>query len=149
MILYLDASGLVKKYVKEADSKEVVDLCESGELLAMSVVGYAEVMAALARRLREGGMPQDTYLATVAKFKDDWRRYVDAWGVTDRVNDIVERLVVRYPLRGFDAIHLATAIAGREDSLEEILFVCADLRLAAAAQQEGLRVFPERAPHEQ
>lgn len=147
MILYLDASGLVKRYVTEAGSKEVVDLCESGELLAMSIVGYAEVVAALARRLREGDMSQDTHRATVAKLKDDWQ-LIDAWGLTSRVNDTVERLVYRYPLRGFDAIHLATALVGREDSQEDILFICADLRLRAAAREEGLMVFPEQAQDE-
>jgi predicted nucleic acid-binding protein len=141
MIVYLDSSGLVKRYVEEAGSAEVAALCQSAELVAISVVGYAEVMAALARRQREGGMPQDAYKVAVGRFKDDWQN-MDAWGLTNQVNDLVERLVYRHPLRGFDAIHLATALARREESQEEMQFVCADLRLRAAAREEGLAVLP-------
>ena len=48
MILYLDASALVKRYVTERGSRETADVCAKAEIVATSLVSRAEVAAALA-----------------------------------------------------------------------------------------------------
>ena len=53
MILYLDTSSLVKLYVDEPGSEDVLRLVDQAELVTTSVVAYAEARAALARRRRE------------------------------------------------------------------------------------------------
>ena len=54
MILYLDASALVKRYVAERGSREVIGLTTAAEIVATSLISRAEVAAALARAVRLG-----------------------------------------------------------------------------------------------
>ena len=54
MIVYLDASALVKRYVAEFGSTEVVDVTAAAAAVATAVVTRAEVAAALARAVRLG-----------------------------------------------------------------------------------------------
>jgi hypothetical protein len=49
-------------------------------------------------------------------------------------------LIQRHPLRGFDAVHLASAVSLRNALGERITFVAADGRLLRAAQSEKLDV---------
>nr|MBC8394877.1 VapC toxin family PIN domain ribonuclease [Deltaproteobacteria bacterium] len=44
--------------------------------------------------------------------------------------------------RGFDAIHLASALIVSERIQENFIFVCYDKRLLSAAKAEGLEAFP-------
>jgi hypothetical protein len=52
-------------------------------------------------------------------------------------------LVSRYPLRGFDAIHLASALIVHDRLPEEYLFACFDKKLLRAAQMAGLKTLPD------
>jgi hypothetical protein len=54
----------------------------------------------------------------------------------------MDTLVDRHALRGFDLIHLASALTLRERLGEDFLFACFDDRLLAAARAEGLHTYP-------
>jgi predicted nucleic acid-binding protein len=73
-------------------------------------------------------------------------RVAEIWesGDLPTLNEAIDRIVQRHPLRGLDAIHLASALHVREESSEQVLFVCGDRRLLAAARAEGLTVVPEK-----
>jgi hypothetical protein len=60
----------------------------------------------------------------------------------DRHMNAAAALVWRHSLRGADAVHLATALAVREEMADEteFYFVSSDLSLNRAAQAEGLAV---------
>ena len=62
--------------------------------------------------------------------------------VTDELNEIIDRVIGNYPLRGFDAIHLASAILVNQALPEDLLFACFDRRLSMAAMEEGFETFP-------
>lgn len=49
MIVYLDASALVKRYVAESGSAELAELVECASLLGTSIVSRAEVATALGK----------------------------------------------------------------------------------------------------
>ena len=51
MILYLDASALVKRYVAEPGSTEVNDAIATAEVIGTAIISRAEVAAALTNRL--------------------------------------------------------------------------------------------------
>jgi uncharacterized protein with PIN domain len=56
LIVYFDTSALVKVYVEESDSRQMRIMAENAEDVATSVVTYAEMRAALARKLRFGSI---------------------------------------------------------------------------------------------
>ena len=64
MIVYIDASALVKRYVAERGSRGVTDLTATSDIVATTVVSRAEVAAALARAARLGAL--DHYSAAGA-----------------------------------------------------------------------------------
>ena len=60
----------------------------------------------------------------------------------DELNEIIDTIVTSHPLRGFDAVHLASAIILHQTLPADLLFACFDEQLLKAAATEGLRVFP-------
>ncbi len=54
MILYLDSSALVKRYIAERGSKNTAELTARAELVATSLISRAEVAAAFAKAVRIG-----------------------------------------------------------------------------------------------
>lgn len=135
---YLDTSALIKRFVAENGSALVHAIVTGRESVATAKIAYAEVHAALARRRRNGDLPSGDYGRAYQQFEREWQAYVrvDLW---DAVLLLVRDLVRRYPLRGFDAIHLASAIRLQRELGEEIRFVAADARLLQAARAERLR----------
>ena len=140
---YFDTSALIKRFVEESGSKRVEAILDGEPLLATSKVAYAEVHAGLARKLREKAFSAAAHRRTSRAFDDDWRAYVRV-DLADPLLLIVRDLVRRHPLRGFDAIHLASAIRLQEQLGEEIRLVASDDRLLTAAGEEGLQTLDVR-----
>jgi predicted nucleic acid-binding protein len=141
MNLYLDTSALVKLYVKEPGATAVRVALRQAELIATSPVAYPEARAALARRHREGGLSARALRGAVADLDRDWNAYVLVT-LNRRVAQSAGDLAERHALRGFDAVHLASAM-----ELERLVnaspdFCCYDQNLAKAASAEGLGVKP-------
>jgi predicted nucleic acid-binding protein len=134
---YFDTSALIKRFVDEPGSARVEGLVEKEPTLATSKVAYAEVHSGLARKLREGAFTAVTHRRTSRAFDTDWRAYVRV-DLTDEVLTLARDLVQRHPLRGFDAIHLASALRLQRQLAEDIRFIAADGRILAAANSEGL-----------
>jgi len=93
------------------------------------------------RKKRESDLA-DTRIRKIADtFYQDWESFIRV-EVNDNLNGYIDRVLQKYPLRGFDAIHLASAMVIHEKLPEGFVFVCFDDRLARAAQSEGLETFP-------
>jgi len=142
VIGYLDTSALVKRYVRERGSKEILRLCDSLEVIVISSVGYAEVLSAFCRKLREGALTESACDRLIREFNDDWRSFA-RMVVSDQLNELTAMLLRRYRLRGLDAIHLASALKARPAGREVFVFATADARLLRAARSEGINTFPE------
>ena len=93
------------------------------------------------RKKRETGLDGNVFNPIVSSFRADYQT-LTLVEVSRQVNNIVDRTVSLYPLRGFDAIHLASAIIIQTNLSERLLFVCFDQRLLDAARAEGLDTFP-------
>lgn len=140
MIFYLDTSALAKRYVREPGSVQVRTLFRRHRTIAVSRLAYAELAAAVARLSREGALDDAARDLILRRLGADF----SALTVVEARRAIVERvpsLVLRNPLRGFDALQLATALALYEDG-GAVDFWTADQRLAMAARAEGLRATP-------
>ena len=143
MILYCDTSALVKLYFEEKHSADVSGLRRNAETVAISVVGYAEFLAALNRKRREGDLDAGAFRRVAARFQEDWEGLVRV-EITDELNLLAASLLGSYPLRGFDALHLASALLLRERlRTREIQFASFDVRQRDAALQENLKVVPQ------
>ena len=138
MIYYLDTSALAKAYLQEAGSVIVRALWGRNDVLATSQIAYAEVLSAFNRRLREKSFTQEGYADLVSSFETDWKLLVHV-DLAPGLEPIVRRVLERHALRGFDAIHLASAIRSQRKELP-VTFVCADKLLTEAARKESFQV---------
>lgn len=139
MTLCLDTSALAKRYLAEPGSDQVKELWNSPEILSISVIGYAESLSLFHRHRREGHLVQPRLQEVLDMFEGDWSE-LEAIEVSIDVNLHVPLLLQRHPLKGSDAIHLATALLLR-DRGATVSFVCAD-RPLLAAEAEGMATIP-------
>jgi len=140
---YFDTSALIKRFVEEPGSNRVDAVLAGEPILATSKVAFAEVHAGLARKLREKALTTTAYRKTSRAFDTDWRAYLRV-DLADGLLLIVRDLVRRHPLRGFDAIHLASAMRLQEQLGEEVQVIASDDRLLTAAREEGLQTLDVR-----
>ncbi|MFU8857427.1 MAG: type II toxin-antitoxin system VapC family toxin [Deferrisomatales bacterium] len=141
MILYCDTSAFVKRYVREEGSGEVRRAWREARRIATSEVAFAEAMAAVARRWRLGDLSDEAHGKLRDRISRDVRALVRV-PVTDELNRRIADLVLRHPLRGFDAIHLASALLIQEETRGPVLFACFDGDLSSAAEAAGLALLP-------
>ena len=144
--MYFDTSALVKRYVREVGSSWVrVSLAQSSpNVVYASVLAQPEVFSALQRKVREGQLaPADAHrLARRVTGHFAWRYRLIA--ITPGVVAQACALVQAHPLRAYDAVHLACALAVHQQLQQYggpvLCFVAADATLLAAATAEGLEV---------
>lgn len=139
MILYWDTSALIKRYVEEEGTRAVDRLWSASTDRATSVVAFAETAAAFTRKFREGVLTEKEYAAALKTFKTDLDSFI-LIPITAALNAEIERLVRRYPLRGFDAIHLSSALIFKGSKTIHVQFACFDHVLNEAALKEGLAI---------
>ena len=76
MILYVDTSSLVKRYVLEAGSDIVNAAISEAEITGMSAIGQVETAAAFSKTVRVGVLEEEKALAAWRLFQIDWREMV-------------------------------------------------------------------------
>jgi len=139
MIVYLDTSSLVKWYVEEDGSSDIDALVRSSDVASTSLVAYAEARAAFARRFRERAFTAKEHNCIKEFFDKDWSNYL-ILSVTADIIRLAGDLAEKHALRGFDSIHLASALTLRRELSSPVLFSCFDANLQKASEHEELRV---------
>ena len=145
MFLYLDSSALVKRYVDEPHSEEVVDLMDEALAIGTSAISRVEVGAALARAARGNRLDAEGERGAHEEFAEDWPDFGKV-PVTDTLLTRAESLARRHGLKAYDAVQLAAALICEETITEvdeTVVFACFDAELTAAANDEGLRTWPD------
>jgi predicted nucleic acid-binding protein len=141
MILYLETSRLVKLYFEEEGSAETRALLTESDVVSASIVAYAEARAAFARKRTEQEIGRADFRKLREFFDRDWDSLFVV-GLTEPIVRAAGDLAEKHGLRGFDAIHLASALSLRSPEKGEdspaIVFGTADRKLAGAAAAEGL-----------
>jgi uncharacterized protein len=137
---YFDSSAIVKLYANELHHEEVrafagVPICTS--------LARVEITAAFFGKARSGEISVTVAEVLDDVFRADWteRRFLHV-APDERIETEAARLASVYLVRGFDAVHLATAIAARRAVPESTLFVCFDKRLNTAAVSEQFELLP-------
>lgn len=145
MIVYLDASALVKRYVAETGSAEVETLIEEARAIGTAVVSRAEVAAALAKAARVGLLTREAAMQALKAFNTDWEHLIRLQ-LGEPLAARAASLAWEHGLRGYDAVHLATALFWRETLGEAITVATYDRELWRGAQASGLSPWPAAMP---
>jgi predicted nucleic acid-binding protein len=142
MILYLDTSALVKRYIQEAGTDEVIALLESAESVGSASLTKVEMAAAFEKTVRQGWVKRKIAMQA-------WQDFLDHWSSFTRLNtssgsiDRASALAWEYGLRGYDAVHLACALLWKETLETQITMATFDRDLWQASKKAVLAVWPE------
>ena len=136
-MIYLDTSALIKRFVNEKGSPLVQSIVQRKGTIATAKIAYAEIFAGLTRKTREGNLSKAQYALACRQFESDWQAYLRV-ELEDNILLLARDLIQRHPLRGFDAVHLASALSLKIALGEEITFAAGDGRLLKAAAAENL-----------
>jgi len=134
----LDSSALVKTLLEEDGSQLADELWSRSSARVASRLAYPEARAALAAAHRGGRIDQSTHRSTVRDLQSACEAMlligVD-WPLARHAGELAEQ----HDLRGFDAVHLATALAV---DAADLVLVTWDRDLARAAVRSGIAVAP-------
>ena len=137
MIAYFDTSALVKTVIDEPGSQVAIEAWNGGDARATSMIAYVEARAALAMARRERRLTRATEAR--ARLDDRWSA-MHRIAVSDDVVHVAGDLADAHALRGFDSVHLATALQVSDP--DRLIFVTWNRALAHAASRSGLSVAP-------
>lgn len=149
-MLYLDASALVKRYVRERGSDTLNARFRKEDRIFTSILSEAEVQSALGRKYQLGHLPREAYDRAQEKFVQELIFSFSVLDLDRGTLAAVRSLVERFPITGADAVHLSAAIWLRDmcrlvpsfaSGEKEIEFGVADKQLADFARDSGLKTF--------
>ncbi len=123
----------MKLVIDEAGSDLATELWNTGQPLAASILAYPEGRAALASARRADRLSERTFDNALAEF-EQVRYELVAIGVDEILARQAGELADLLGLRGYDAVHLASALALGGD----VALISWDADLTAAAKQLGL-----------
>jgi predicted nucleic acid-binding protein len=141
MILYLDASALVKRYIQEKASQDVNAWIEAADMIMTGLITRVEVAAAIARAGRMTLITPDETLAALRQFHSEWESF-HRLPITENTMVRGDALAVEYNLRGFDATHLACALIWQETLGMPVTLASFDSQLIEAARYVQIAHLP-------
>ncbi|KFI35180.1 hypothetical protein HX99_06545 [Peptococcaceae bacterium SCADC1_2_3] len=133
VVIYWDASAVLSALFKDKHSEEAINWSHREGVHLISSLSSAEVYAVISRIRREGLLDDELINARYKSIEEGpWRRLylIPAW-------DEFTSLSQKWPLRGADLWHLATAKTLRK-RIPEFYLLTFDNRLMVAAMGEGL-----------
>jgi len=133
MILYLDASALVKRYIQEKASQDVTAWIEAADMVVIGLISRVEVAAAIARAGRRMLITPDETLAALRQFRSEWESFLRL-PITENTVVRGDALAVEYNLMGYDATHLACALIWQETLGMPVTLASFDSQLIEAAR---------------
>lgn len=105
--------------------------------VATATIAYAETHSGLTRRHRDGDLAAAGFARACEQFERDWTGYLKIH-LNEDVLGTARVVIQRHALRGFDGIHLASALTLQQGWDETVVVAAADQRLLRAAAAEGL-----------
>jgi predicted nucleic acid-binding protein len=145
VIVYLDASALVKRYIQELGTPEVIKAFIQAEAVGTSTISRAETAAALAKANRLNILTKDDAEQAIGRFREEWPNLIRIQA-TESVVARADQVAWEYGLRGFDAVHLASALLWHEQLGQEVTFATFDRQLWLAARSSNLVSLPQDLP---
>lgn len=141
MMLYLDTSALVRRYINEAGSELVNNLFADARGIATGVISRVETAAAFAKAARIGILDREHAWQVLQDFRAEWPDYTRL--PVSRATVVKgDQLAWELNLRGYNSVHLAVASTWEDTLRQQVVLVTFDQQLWQAAQQVGLKVSP-------
>lgn len=116
MIAYFDASALVPLVILEPSTAACTDAWNSADIVVSSLITFVEVHAALAQATRSRRIDEVEHRRALDDFAVIWDD-IARLPVDDAVIARAATLSATHALRGYDAVHCATALAAASDDL--------------------------------
>lgn len=138
MNVYFETSALVKLLLDEVQAEMARDLWDQADLVTVGRIAYPEARAALAAAQRSGRLMTPELDGAKRAFNRLWTQ-VYVVELDEALALSAGELAESFALRGYDAVHLATAIALQDESA---IVATWDADLRAASLDAGLRVAP-------
>lgn len=133
MRLLVDSSSFAKRYIQEPGSEQLDELLQQASELGICVILVPELISALNRRLREGGISKEDYRRAKKLLLADVSD-ATVLQLTPAVISRSVKLLENSALRAMDALHVACAFEWETD-----LFVTSDKRQCDSAIKYGLQ----------
>ncbi len=134
MIVYFDTSALLPIIIEEPSSQPAARLWDVADRVVSSRLVYPEGRAALAMASRMGRIDESELRSAVDDLEALFEQ-LDLVEVTERVSRSAGGLAEEFGLRGYDAVHLASA---QQVADSELVLAASDHNLVAAARALGL-----------
>jgi uncharacterized protein len=138
---FWDTPAVIPLLVEEPMTNSMLALLREDEHMIVWWGTQVEVISALARRIREGGLDGAGY----SQLRSALTALAGSWSEVQpspAIRTVAERLVMVHPLRAGDALQLASALTWCESVPSQRTLICLDDRLREAAQKEGFTVQP-------
>lgn len=142
MIVYIDTSALVKRYIQEANSGDVVKLIDQADLAGSILLTRVEMASAFSKAVRMKWLDPQAAEGSWDDFLVHWRSF-SRLVVTQPLIDRASRLAWDYGLRAYDATHLAAALLWQETLETPVTLATYDRELWQAGKKAGLSVWPD------
>ncbi len=142
MIVYADSSALAKRYVLEPGTREVEGLLREAEAVGTGLITRAEVSAAVARLVRMRSLQRREGESVLKTFRKHWSD-LTAIQLTEALVEEADHLAWEHGLRGYDAVHLASATTWQRGLDRDVTLATFDAELWQAGRSVGLGVWPE------
>lgn len=110
MLAYFDTSALVPLVIAEPTSRHCTQLWDDVDVIVTTSLAYVEVHAALAQAARHGRLSTAEHASSLNAFQTRWDDLIHI-PPSDALVKRAATLSARRALRGYDAVHCATALA--------------------------------------
>lgn len=128
---------MAKRYVQETGSEELEELFFSEvKEVFISTLAMAEFAAAIGRKLRNKEILEESAAKAMKELEKDWDGLFTKIPLTEDLAMSAASLAIRHPMRGADAVHLASAMAVGVD-----LFVSSDNMLIEVTEKIGIKPY--------
>jgi len=141
LIVYWDTSALIKLYVQEVGTADVDQLIKQADLSGTALICHVEIAATLAKLVRMKSLRQKIAHIAFQDFLSDWPTLIRTQ-INQPLLTQASTFAWAHGLRGYDAIHLASAYTWQSLLGETITFATYDRPLWGAAQTLGMAIFP-------
>ena len=141
MILYLDASALVKRYIAENSSEQVNGWIGAADMVVTGLITRVEVAAAIVRARRMKIIEPEEAAAALHLCRSEWESF-QRLPITENTVLRGDFLACKHHLKGLDATQLACALIWQETLGLPVTLATFDGQLIQAAKEVNMGVLP-------